>query len=173
MKVLKSLMAAVALVVCTTGTAQAVEYSQTYNPGLFPISIVTPHSYTHDMREVSGLPGVKLNSAFLELGFVDAFGPERLVLTLNDFDTRFITNVPFGSHEYVFDVVTTLQDTGVLDVTISVIGIFEAILFNYSTLTIDVEPFGPSEVPEPATLLTLGAGLLGLAATRRRKQHKG
>lgn len=174
MKVLKKLAAAAALTLSTTGAAHAIEYTSTYDPFFDPlITVISPLSYSHDLTN-SGLPdNATLNWARLDVRLYDLLGfSETVRFFFNGNHAETVQNVSWGGQVYDFNVLTALQDTGILDVTIRVSGL-QTVNFGWSRLTADVDPITPSEVPEPATLLTLGAGLLGVAATRRRKFRKG
>ena len=174
MKVLKKLVGAAALLVATTGAVHAVEYTSTYDPDPDRlITLFTPVSYQHDLTS-SGLPdNATLNWATLDVRLYDVLlGSETVRFFFNGNLSETVQNVSLFGNTYDFDVKTALQDTGILDVTLRVSGLLQNVNFAWSRLTADVTPITPSEVPEPATLLTLGAGLLGVAATRRRKMRK-
>lgn len=170
MKVLKKLVGAAALMLATTGAVQAVEYTSTYNPQPdLLITLFTPVTYQHDLTS-SGLPdNATLNSATLTVYLYDIlFGNETVRFFFNGDQADTVQNVTLFGQDYEFDVATVLQATGILDVTLRVSGPLQTVNFAWSHLSVDVDPI-QGEVPEPATLLTLGAGLLGVATVRRRK----
>lgn len=174
MKVLKKLVGAAALMLATTGAVHAVEYTSTYDPNPdVLITLFTPLTYQHDLTE-SGLPDdATLNSATLTVYLYDIFlGNESVRFFFNGEQTATIQNVSLFGRDYEFDVFTELQETGILDVTLRVSGLLQTVNFAWSHLSADVDPI-VTDVPEPATLLTLGAGLFGIAATRRRKLRMG
>lgn len=174
MKVLKKLVGAAALMVATTGAVHAIEYTSTYDPDPDRlITFITPVSYSHDLTS-SGLPdNATLNSAILEVRLWDLLlGSETVRFFFNGNLSDTVQNVSFFGQTYDFNVETELQQTGILNVTLTVAGLFQTVNLAWSRLTVDVDPITPGEVPEPATLLTLGAGLLGVAATRRRTFRK-
>lgn len=173
MKVLKKLVGAAALMLATTSAVHAVEYTSTYNPEPdLLITLFTPVTYQHDLTS-SGLPdNAVLNSATLTVYLYDIFlGNESVRFFFNGEQSGTVQNVTLFGRDYEFDVATQLQETGVLDVTLRVSGLLQTVNFAWSHLSADVDPIA-TEVPEPGTLLTLGAGLLGVAAARRRKLRR-
>jgi len=181
---LKAIAGAAALTMGVIGTANAAIVTSKHDPFIDRLITTSfPYTYTHDLRQY-GLPGAQINSASIEIGLWDATDlvlkfPETVTLNFNGNDSRTIKNVSFSGQEYSFDLLTSLLTTGLLEVTISVgrtcgfLGcVPQDVMFDYSTLTADITPTAV-DVPEPATLFTLGAGLLGLAASRRRAARKG
>ncbi len=72
--------------------------------------------------------------------------------------------VDSGDRSFALSSLVTLSDTGRVDVTLTaLLGDF---YFNSATLT--AEAIAP--IPEPATLLLMGIGLVGIAGFRRRKR---
>lgn len=193
LNVLKNIAATAILTVGAIGAAHADIITSIHDPKL-PVYITsyTPYTYTHDLRNQL-VAGTTINSASLEVGLWDFTDilfpfPETVKLTFNGSHGGTIKNVSFLGNDYTFDVAASLLQTGMLEVNISV-GFTcltrhkclpQDVKFDYSKLTADItlpkvelpDDGGAVDVPEPATLLTMGAGLLGLAATRRRAARK-
>ncbi|WP_020653985.1 PEP-CTERM sorting domain-containing protein [Massilia niastensis] len=173
MKAMKTLIAAAAVALCASGAANASIVTDT----LYPLKTITtatsPYTYWHDLTD-NGVPGsATVNWASLDVYLADPLlGNEKVTFKFNGTNATSVQNVPFLGQNYTFGVATSLLSTGLLQVALSVgcNGSIFGLCWNQQTVTLvkseltaDITP-----IPEPATLLTLGAGLLGLGAVRRR-----
>ncbi|SFD33906.1 PEP-CTERM sorting domain-containing protein [Massilia yuzhufengensis] len=182
MKALKRILGAAALALGLCGNAAAELIKDTYTPLFVYITAGSPFTYTHDMRP-QGLPGAAINWAKLDIYLYDitdplSIFPETVTLRFDGGLPETETNIAFAGQNYHYDIGTSLLDDGLLSFTINV-GCYlngrrgcllsQDVVFARSELSVDITR---AAVPEPATLLTLGAGLLGLAGARRRRRAR-
>lgn len=170
-------LASVLLALAAPGAANAGVIVDTYDPAL-PVYLTTwntPFTYQHSLLTHGYVPGTAITSAELDLRLFDTpLTSETLTIRFDGGLATTISNIPFtlSGSEYQAAVQASLLDDGLLNVSISLGCNFSArgncllpqdFIFDRSTLTVTT-----ADVPEPASLAVFGAGLLGLAALRRR-----
>lgn len=187
MKKLFVLLAGLFLFLCFTGVANAIPttWTDTYSAGILMYSDYYHHSYEHNITGSNGFePGTDLVYTWdIKLSFTDdkdLFQWEWALVDLPGLIADRFFEVSFNETIYTgFSVAGTLSlnANGILGIDIyRAAGDF---YFTGSTLNAygDSDFFGSSlgnvsPVPEPASLLLLGTGLIGIAGVSRKKFFK-
>lgn len=166
----------------SSATAGAAIIQDVYLPGPIPLVVLDAtgflggkeYTYTHNiLGHGFHTPEDSVNSANLSLTFADLLGGKedwKVSLGIDQTGTGSnLTNFWFSNIEL------GLSATSILDlldgkITTTISATKGSFSFIASQLTVDYTPNG-NAVPEPATLTMLGIGLLGFAASRRRRQQ--
>ena len=184
----KMLLAAALAAAC--GGVSAVQIKDTVDPSPnLTITKDTPYVFTHDISEAFDVGFDTIVSAFLNVYLFDNQdqgknkGKETFSFTIGSGDTsqtfsdKNVNNGNKGAW-YVIPLNTALLDLvtdGQLSVTLAASeGSYG---FSRSNLTAEITrgvaaaqpPASPASVPEPGSLLLVGAGLVGLVMTGRKK----
>jgi len=129
----------------------------------------SPFNYQHDLNALVSLPGDVINSATLELYFIDEEtdnNPNKEEYVQIAFDGSAWTalgEVDTGARTY--NVTTYINTDGILNVSVDVlntatgVGVVEEVYLNYSTLSGEYTPYVAEPVPVPGAVLL---GMLGL-----------
>ena len=166
-----------------SATASAAVINDYHTPSVLPlvpgllmdasgILVSKSYTYTHNILDNGFTAGQDLiNSASMKLTLYDAVGSENWSVNLG-FDQIFngpnipnqlfsFTNIEFGlSGSSILD----LMDGSITTTINAAKG-----TFYFVTSRLDVD-YSPNAIPEPATLALFGMGLLGFAASRRRRK---
>jgi hypothetical protein len=181
---LKSLCAGAALAVATLAAAGSAEASIIPFTDVVsgPVTVTTgsPYSYTHNINDSINIATDTIQGINLTLALQDIGGSEKVYLKFDSGATNLLdTNIPNAGRTYTFNsivlsLIASLQADGLLQMTLSVLpctcGQSADVIFASSTLTGYAER---TDVPEPAILSLLGAGLAGMGILRRRRAQKG
>ncbi len=173
---LKRLLLAGLILVFWSGAALAtpMTWVDTYdaNPDQY-VGWFDSYSYTHDITDNGFTPLQDVAFTYtLSIGLYDdgGFWDSGEIAVIDQpgvlGDTTY--NFNYSNNDIGFSIAGLLSVNllGTVDVTIE--SWYGDFYFDYSTLTVKGEDFAP--VPEPGTIILLGAGLAGLALYRRRKE---
>ena len=170
---------AVMLIFGMAGTASAIPYTDTYDVGnpSMRSHLLSPDdsvSWTFDITNDGFNPLTQdVTSASISLNFRDDSGSwwdGGEIADLDVGDNYFYWGVDTGDISFAITSLMTLSSSGTIDCTLTAeIGDF---YFNNATLSAEGTEPVPAPVPEPSTILLMGAGLLGLAGYNRKRLIK-
>ena len=169
----------VMLVFGMIGTASAISYTDTYDAGGLYMSshLSIPDdsvSWTFDITNDGFNPATQdVTSASISLNFTDDGGWELWELAdLNVGANTFSWEVNTGGISFTITSLMTLSNLGTIDCTL----IADAGDFYFNSARLNAEGTDPGSgtapVSEPATILLMGVGLLGLAGFSRKRLNK-
>lgn len=181
MKQFTALLVGAALMIGMVGTASALTYTSTTDLDLF-LSGTGTKTWDQAMPGDFEIPYDTVNSATLTINAFGVDGNNDKVYIENVYEGKLVTgvwswsNLLLGSSS-TFDIassITSPWSTGdSLDVALNYkeLGCFNLLYLDNSVLNLDYTN-NSAPVPEPGTLMLLGAGMLGLAIFGKRRMNK-